>query len=185
MVWALNQSKGNNFTRAMSLKEWKIQIPLPQAVSAELRRDIPLRDSSVSIYADRRHVKSSRQGISQEVGLPEIRALYKGQKLNTKFYFLKFSGSSGKSRQKNPGYPTKICVFPGFEGRTEPFGPQSFTLKPPKRIWTKARACKRTCKVLHRVTCNLFVRGKAQHWSTLPIMDVLFGPSGADMTDIN
>ena len=46
------------------------------------------------------------------------------RKLNQNFFFSNFSGTPGISRQ-NPG------IFPGFEGRTELFGPHPFVWKTP------------------------------------------------------
>ena len=65
---------------------------------------------------------------------------YRGRELNPNIFFSNFSGTPGISRQNSGGLPPKEFDFPGFEGRTELFGPSPFMCKtptPPENIRTQ------------------------------------------------
>ena len=65
---------------------------------------------------------------------------FRGQKLNPNIFFSNFSGASGISPGKIPGYPAKKVDSLGSEGHTELFGPHPFTWKtptPPENIQTQ------------------------------------------------
>ena len=77
-------------------------------------------------------------------------AIIRGQKFNASFFFPKFSGTPGISRQKSRDIPPKSLVSLGFEGHTELFGPHPFAWKTPhptrryldQKVWVCGRAPK-------------------------------------------